>query len=339
MKKIFSCLIIAILMLSASFRDAVAQESIIYAVTLSTGYTHTGMATPLSAMFYKSFSDTSWQYKGRPNNRIYGIDFYGPAKGKIIALATHTGVHQSWDGGKSWKVTTGWQITEVNCVAFDPRNPDILYCSSAYGFYRTTDGGKTWTKHNQGRDSIDAQFVSSFIIDHSNPDVLYCATEDVVYKSNDAGRTWQKLGLRVRRIRTIVQHPTDPRILAVGTEDNGIYFSTDGGRVWEKRDTGVMHSTFYGITFDPNHPDIIYAGGFQTGVYKSTDGGWKWKHYFDGLQRLDVHTIAVDPGNSQRVVAGTIGGGVYQSDDGGKTWRFIGIPNGYVWTIRIERDL
>ncbi len=335
MKRTIVFLILLSLILTLKVSQVHSQESVVYAVTLSTGYGHTGMAMPLSAMFYKSFSDTAWQYKGRPNNRIFGFDFYRPAKGKIIALATHTGVHQSWDWGKSWKVTTDWRITEVNNVAFDPRNPDILYCSSPYGFYKTVDGGKNWAKHIAGLNSVDAQFISSFIIDHSNPDVIYCTTEDVVYKSTNAGESWQKQGLRVNRIRFIAQHPEDPKILAVATENNGIYFSLDGGKVWEKRDTGVMHSTFYGITFDPTNPDIVYAVGFQTGIYKSGDGGKKWNHYFKGLDTLDFRTIAVDPNYSNRLIAGSIGKGIYQSDDGGESWRFIGIPDGYVGKVRI----
>jgi len=335
MKKITYVLLLFCTILIAVVNEIPAQESKIYAVTLSTGYGHTGMAMPLSALFYKTFADTGWQYLGRPNNRIFSFDFFKPANGKIIAMATHTGVHQSWDGGKSWKVTTGWQITEVNNVAFDPRNSDILYCSSPYGFYKTIDDGKTWKKYNTGLNSIDAQFVSSFIIDHSNPDVIYCTTEDVVYKSIDAGESWQKMGLRVRRIRYISQHPNEANILVVATENNGIYFSLDGGNVWEKRDTGVMHPTFYGITFDPTNPDIVYAVGFQTGIYKSVDGGKKWNHYFKGLSTLDFRTIAVDPNNGNRLIAGSIGKGIYQSNDGGESWRFIGIPDGYVGTVKI----
>lgn len=335
MKRLIVYMFFFCLILITMGAEIPAQESKIYAVTLSTGYGHTGMAMPLSAMFYKTFADTGWKYQGRPNNRIFSFDFYKPAKGKIIALATHTGVHQSWDGGKSWRVTTGWRITEVNSVAFDPRNSNIIYCSSPYGFYKTVDGGKNWTKYSNGLNSIDAQFVSSFIIDHSNPDIIYCTTEDVVYQSINAGESWQKMGLWVRRIRFIAQHPKDPKILAVATENNGIYFSLDGGNNWEKRDTGVMHATFYGIIFDPTNPDIVYAVGFQTGIYKSVDGGKKWNHNFKGLDNLDFRSVAVDPNNSNRVVAGSIGKGIYQSDDGGESWRFIGIPDGYVGNVKI----
>lgn len=328
---------LALLLLCLQTSLASPPKSIVYVAPLSTGFYHTGMVIPLSALFYKAVdSDTAWAYKGRPNNRIYGMAFHYPSKGKYMALATHTGVHQSFDYGKTWKVTTGWRITEVNHVQYDPENADMLYCSSPYGFYKTIDGGKSWQKHNNGLETIDAQFVSSFIIDWSNPKHLYCSTEDVVYKSTDRGESWQKLGLQVKRIRTIVQHPKDEKILAVGTENDGIYFSKDGGQTWEKRDTGVLSTTFYSIAFDPSNPDVVYAAGFQTGVYKSTDGGKKWKQYFKGLPILDIHSIAIDPQNSKRLYAGTMGKGVYRSDDGGETWIFAGVKNGIISAIKIE---
>ncbi|MDW7680923.1 MAG: hypothetical protein SCK70_10185 [bacterium] len=314
-----------------------AKEPTLYVSTLATGHYHTGMAVPLSALFYRAVSaDSGWEYMGRPNNRIFNFDFHRASQGKYIALATHTGVHQSFDYGKTWKVTTGWRITEVNNVAFDPDNPDILYCSSPYGFYKSIDAGKTWNKHIYGLNSINAQFVSSFIIDHSNPAVIYSATEDGVYKSVDAGASWEKLGLRIKGVRTIVQHPIDRLSFIVGTEDNGLYFTHDGGRVWERRETGILSSTFYSVAFDPTNADIIYTAGFQTGVYKSIDGGKKWSQSFHGLGILDIRTIAVDPSNSDRIFAGTIGKGLYKSVDGGQTWQYIGLEGGYISSIKID---
>ena len=315
-----------------------AQESMLYVTTLSTGHYHTGMSIPLSALFYKPVnSDSSaWKFQGRPNNRIFCVAFHEKSGGKFRALATHTGIHQSYDFGKTWQVTTDWRITEANCVEYDPKNPEIVYCSSPYGFYKSIDSGKTWIKKIKGLETINAQFVSNFIIDHSNSDILYCSTEDVLYKSTDAGESWQKMGLRVPSIRTIIQHPIKSEILIAGTENNGLYFSFDGGKTWEKRDTGILTQTFYTITFDPTDPDIIYAGGFQTGVYKSIDGGKKWKQYFNGLTRLDIQALAVDPQNPNTVFAGTMGEGLFRSNDGGQNWKTAALANGFVTTIKIE---
>ena len=312
-----------------------AGEPTVYLVTLSTSYAHTGMAIPLSALFYKSAdTDTNWHYYGRPNNRIFNMDMDRTSGHRMMALATHTGVHQSFDYGRTWKVTTDWRMTEVSCVAFNSQNPDIIYAGSPYGFYKTVDAGSHWKQHNTGLNSIDAQFVSSIVIDAGRPARLFISTEDGVYISVDAGESWKRSKLSVRNVRTVVQHPRNPRILAAGTENNGVYFSIDGGHIWEKRDTGLMHNTIYTIAFDPDNPDVVYAGGFQTGVYKSVDGGYKWKNYFAGLPVLDIHAIAVTPGNSNLVFAGTMGQGAYVSTDAGKTWQYAGIKNGYVSAIK-----
>jgi len=325
-----------VLMISVQVHSGFSKEPTVYVVTLSTGFYHTGMAIPLSALFYQPVAiDSNWNYMGRANNRIYSLDVHIASKGKIMAMATHTGVHQSFDFGKTWKVTTDWRMTEVNNIKINQQNPDLIYASSPYGFYKTINGGKHWTKHNDGLKSIDAQFVSSIVIDAANSDRLLISTEDGVYISKNAGDSWERSSLSIRNVRFIVQHPTNPDIFAVGTDNNGIYFSADGGKVWAKRDTGVMHPAIYTITFDPNNPDIIYAGGFQTGVYKSTDGGKKWKHTFKGLDNLDVHAIAVTPGNSDLVYVGTMGSGVYVSEDAGKSWQYIGIKNGFVSEIKI----
>lgn len=319
------------------FRVGLAQEPKVYVATLNTGFGHTGMAMPVSALFFQPVTavDTSWQFLGRPNNRIFNVDFYRSGSPMHIALATHTGVQQSQDAGITWKVTTDWRVTEVLNVAIDPKNPDVLYCCSPYGFYKTEDGGKKWRQLIAGLKSIDARYVSTIVIDHGNSKRLFIATEDGIYRSEDAGNSWTRTGLNVRNSRVVAQHPTDANTLVAGTENNGLYFSYDGGQIWEKRDTGVGHDTFYAITFDGNNPDIIYAGGYQTGVYRSIDAGLKWTRSHQGLVNLDIQALAVTPGNSDRVYAGTVGGGVYLSQDRGYSWRYFGIHNGYITAIKI----
>ncbi|HNR68705.1 MAG TPA: hypothetical protein PKN24_11740 [bacterium] len=313
-------------------------EATVYAVTLSTSYTHTGQNHTQSGLFYRSLSDTVWHFSGRPNNRAYNVDRFAPANGRILGLATHNGVQMSWDGGKTWKVTSDWRMTEVNNIRFHPTDSSIVYATSPYGFYKSIDGGHSWTQHNLGLNNVDATFVSSLFLDSRNPDTIVISTEDGVYRSTDAGQKWQRLGLAVRNIRIVVQNPQKPELMFAGTEDNGIYASLNNGENWEKCDTGVMHNTFYALAFDPQQPTTLYAGGFQTGVYQSTDSGKTWKHHFRGLDDLDIHSLAVDPFNGRRIYAGTINSGVYLSEDSGKSWDFIGVDKGHVWGLTIKTN-
>jgi photosystem II stability/assembly factor-like uncharacterized protein len=314
--------------------SALAQESTVFATVVATRGYVVGAANPPTGLFYqRSSEDTTWHHTGSNNIRAFGLAVHAPAAGQLIYIAAGNGVHKTADGGKSWKITTGWEITEVLWVSIDSQNAEKVYIATAYGIYKTSDGGATWKQMNNG---LASTFASSVIIDHANSNVIYCSTEDGVFGSRDGAQTWQRLDLHVKNIRVVAQHPHDPPMLVAGTENHGIYISRDGGKVWAKSEVGLDHVTFYTIAFDPNHPEIIYAGGYVTGVYKSIDSGQSWKRNLEGLTNLNIHSIAVDPANSNRVYAGTMWGGIFRSDDGGTTWRQAGLSGSQVWAISIQ---
>jgi photosystem II stability/assembly factor-like uncharacterized protein len=306
------------------------QESTVYATVISTKLFIVGAANPQTGLFYQRPSeDTVWHRTGAKNIRANCVAAFPPAKGRVVYVASGNGLHKTTDGGQSWKITTGWEITEALWVSVDPHNESNVYIGTAYGVFKTTDGCTTWRQTHSG-------FTSSVIVDHSNSSVLYASTEDGVFKSLNAGETWSRLGISVKRIRIVVQNPMNPVILFVGTEDNGMYTTLNGGKTWDKVEAGIDHNTFYTITFDPNNPDAMYAGGYITGVYKSIDGGKRWTRTCKGFSVESIHAIAVDPVNGNRVYAATIGDGVYRSDDGGISWRSVGLRSSQVWSISIQ---
>jgi photosystem II stability/assembly factor-like uncharacterized protein len=324
-----------VVLLAWGFSDLPAQESTVYASVVATRNFTVGSANAQSGLFYQRPSDdTTWQHTGAPNIRAFGAAVYRPAQGQLIFIAAGNGVHRTTDGGKSWKITTGWEITEALGVAIDPQAPQTVYVATAYGIYKTSDGGATWQQKNTG---LLSTFTACVLIDHANPKALYCATEDGAFGSRDGADSWHKLGLHAANIRVIAQHPNDGRLLIAGTENNGIYISRNGGKAWAKSEIGIGHNTFYAIAFDPNNAGVIYAGGYVTGVYKSSDAGRSWTNSHRGLANLSVHSLAVDPADSRRVYAGTIWGGVFRSHDGGATWRKAGLSGAQVWTILIQR--
>jgi len=57
----------------------------------------------------------------------------------------NTYVYASDDYGKSWrKITNGLPVTAVNRIAEDPRTPQLLVVSHAYGVHFSNDAGATW---------------------------------------------------------------------------------------------------------------------------------------------------------------------------------------------------
>jgi len=324
---------IVVMILLATSASSLAQKSTVYLSVLSTKLFVVGAANPQTGIFHRSTSDTGWKHTGPPNIRAFGFDVHTPSRGSLLAIASGNGVHQSRDGGKTWKITTGSEITEVQSVVIDRNDRTFMLCTTPYGVFRTLDGGMSWRECNSG---IREKFTSSVIIDQKNSNLLYCATDDGVYRSENRGDSWQRTGLAVGGGRVVVQHPTDSNTLIVGTENHGIYITRNSGATWDKTEAGLDHSTFYTIVYDPTNPQVLYAGGYVTGVYKSTDGGQSWVRKNDGLTTLNIHSLAVDPTNGNRVFAGTHGGGVFESDNAGSTWRSAGLHGSQVWTISVQ---
>ena len=324
----------ALVAASLGCADLFAQESTVYASVVSTKLFVVGAANPQTGLFYlRTSDDTTWQHTGPDNIRAFGIAVHTQSRGRLVCIASGNGVHKTTDGGRTWKIVTGWRITEVLWVAIDRRAPVVMFCATPYGVYKTSDGGITWEEKTKG---VQQKFTSSVIIDHSTSSTIYCSTEDGVYRSDDGGETWFRTGLNVGGVRVVVQHPTNADVLLAGTDDHGIYITRNGGKYWEKTEAGLDHSTFYTMVFDPQNPQILYAGGYVTGVYKSTDGGTSWKRTNAGLTNLNIHSIAVDPTNGDRVYAATQWGGVFRSDDGGSTWRSSGLSGSQVWAITVQ---
>ncbi len=334
-KRIFYPIVVFILLSFLQQQRLTAQGSTVYASVLSTKLFIVGAANPNTGLYYQHpLEDTTWHHTGATRIRAFGLATDASSKGKTLYIASGNGVHKTTDGGETWRVTTGWEITEVLCVTPDRSNKDVVYIATPYGVYKTTDGCATWKNMNEGLGF--PFFTQSIIIDHSDPKTLYCALEEGVYVSHDAAASWTRTGLHVANARVIVQHPRDPKTLFVGTENNGMYVTRNSGKSWSKTEAGVDHATFYAIAFDPNHPDMMYAGGYVSGMYKSIDGGMSWKRKSNGLEYQTIHSIAVDPTNSSRVYAGTIFGGIHRTENGGETWKSAGLPGAQIYRIIIQ---
>lgn len=309
-------------------------ESTVYVSVVATKLFVVGAANPRTGIHFQHPSaDSAWQHTGPVNIRAFGVAVQPGTDRKILYIASGNGVHRSTDGGATWKITTGWNITEVLSVSPDPFDPEKVYCATPYGVFRTTDGCGTWQQASAG---LGALFISQVTASPLVKGQVFCATESGAYVSTDGATTWKRMGLSVGGVRTLVQHPRNPKVLAAGTEDHGLYMSTDGGKVWTRREAGIDHLTFYAIAFDPSAPDTMYASGYVTGVYRSMDGGVSWKRMNEGLSVLSFKCLAVDPRESRRVYAGAYWGGVYVSEDRGGHWKSVGPPDSQVWTISIQ---
>jgi photosystem II stability/assembly factor-like uncharacterized protein len=281
-------------------------------------------------LFKREVGDTGWRNVYHPNLFAFSIGFWQRGSVSRYYIAGGNGLHRSTDGGESWRVLTSWQTEEILSVALDPIDSSVLYVATPFGVFRSTDGGNRWEKKIQG---MKKWFVQRVIIDWKDRRTLYAAAEDDLYRSRDAGEEWVALGVDVPGILTVLQHPVDPSVLIVGTENDGVRVSDDGGKTW-KAGRGLPQTAFYALRSSPDG-HALYAGGYKTGLWKSRDAGVTWSLVWAAPEVEAIFSIFVHPEDSQHLIVGTSGQGVYESLDGGRSWKSAGLNGAHVKQIEL----
>jgi hypothetical protein len=293
------------------------------------------------AGLYRHEADTTWTHLGWGNTRNFGLD--GPASDPgTVYLACGNGVLRTLDNSASWKVTTGWEMTEVLDVAVDPNAPTHVYAATAYGVWHSPDQGATWTEVNRGIPAPEATFTQTLAVDRRHAGHLVAGSEQGLFRTTNGGARWTPVGPRDVAIRAVTQSPADPERWLAGTERQGVLRSTDGGKTWSAVEDDVGMETIYAVAAHPSDADRLAAAGFAGGVYRSDDGGATWRRA--GLADYRIHALAFDPQTPERLWAGTLGDGVFYSDGFGEgdspgaaagdeapeDWRYAGLDGAVV---------
>jgi photosystem II stability/assembly factor-like uncharacterized protein len=260
------------------------------------------------------------------------------------------GVYKSEDGGRSWKNMGLKESRHIGSIVIDPRDSNVVYVAAHgplwgpggdRGLYKTTDGGKTWSKVLEISENTG---VNEVVMDPRNPDVLYAAAwqrrrhvwtlitggpESGIHKTTDGGKTWTKLasGLpsgHVGRIGLAIS-PANPDVVyaivpAADREKQGIYRTTNRGVTWERRGGTITSGNYYQeIVADPKDVDRVYI--MDTFLQVTDDGGRTARRAGERLKHVDNHALWIDPDNTDYLLNGN-DGGVYESFDRGRTWIF-----------------
>ena len=269
----------------------------------------------------------------REEEDTFRFRFVGPIVGNRIAAvagisgdpttyyagAASGGVWKSTDGGNGWEpVFDKEPAAAIGSIAVDPSDHNVVWVGTGEawmirdtdvmgnGVYRSSDGGKTWTR--TGLDETGR--IARILVHPTNPNVVFvCAL----------GRA------------------TGPQ------QERGVFRTTDRGEHWDRVLFVDEKTGCSGLTIDPNNSRVLFAGMWQvelhtwgelsggpgSGVYVSRDGGNKWTRLEGhGLPKPPVGKIdvAIAPTDSNRVYAliqTKDQGSVWRSDDGGENWRAV----------------
>jgi len=216
------------------------------------------------------------------------------------------GLYKSEDAGATWRHIGLDESRVIPSILVDPKNPDIVLVASegdlwkkseSRGVFRSTDGGRTWTKTLYINDSTGVQKIARAF---DRPDVIFAttirhynvpvpasgifpappapvagATPPVVqsatrlYKSTDEGITWTEVTggglpqLNGCEYVAVAQNTNATRVFVIG--NNGLFRTDDGGTTWkqmDKDDARIRNGQGgynCGVYVNTKNPAIVYS--------------------------------------------------------------------------------
>jgi photosystem II stability/assembly factor-like uncharacterized protein len=245
----------------------------------------------------------------------------------MIVVGTNNGIYRSMDAGDNWKkldTSSAEGLQNVESLAIDPRNTDVVYAGTWYLPYRTRDGGQSWAVTKQG--IIDDSDIFALNIDPRDANHIFASACSGIYESHNNGDSWSKVqGIpsQSRRTRAIMQHPSLPGVVFAGTTE-GFWRSADGGNSWML--TTSKQIEVNSIAVHPNNPQVVHIGTNNYGVMVSRDGGRTFVPSNGGYSGRFTKVLFTDREREGRIYAATIntatgGGFFFISNDGGDTWQ------------------
>ena len=277
------------------------------------------------------------------------------------------GIYVSHDEGKTWTNKGLKKSEHLSKIIVHPDNSNVVYVASQgplwskggeRGFYRSEDGGATWTK-TLGNNEWTG--VTDLVMSQDNPDILYAATWDRhrtvasymgggpgsgLHKSTDGGKTWTalKTGLPTSNLGKIglAISPFNSETIYAAIEldrtKGGVYMSQNGGASWSKQSDAVSGGT------GPHYYQELYASPHQEGrlylmsnyVQYSVDHGKTFQFMNEENKHVDSHAMAFKKSDPNYVLFGT-DGGLYESFDLTKSWHyFANLPVTQYYKVAVD---
>ena len=265
---------------------------------------------------------------------------YVAAMGHLYSENSERGVFKTTNGGTTWeKVLFVNDRIGVIDLVMNPKSPDVLYAATydkqrlpwqmvnggpESGIYKTTDGGRAWTRLRAGLPEGRIGRIGLDIF-RGNPDILYAVIENQnprvvapgapappvgrgglpatyggqVYRTDNAGALWTRMSADDYNVspkgpyyfsQIFVDPGNDKHVLV--TQD-GYRRSLDGGRTWNAPNVFPrMFGDFRTLWFDPQNPDRMIAGS-DGGIAITYDGG-RTSDHFANLPVAEIYAVGVD---------------------------------------------
>jgi photosystem II stability/assembly factor-like uncharacterized protein len=288
-----------------------------------------------------------------------------------VGFAT-SGVWKTTNNGTTFQpIFDTYSTASIGDIAVAPSNPEIVWVgtgepnnrqSSSFGdgIYKSTDGGKTFTR--MGLEN--SQTIARIVIHPTDANTVYVAvlghlfgpnTERGLYKTTDGGRNWSNLKFidEDTGFTDVAMDRSDPKTLYAasyqrrrtawgfngGGPGSGIWKTSDAGKTWTKlQGNGLPEGVLgrIGLDVSRSNPNVIYAqmevgASAGTGAEEQTPGA-ATPTPTPTPSATPAASPTPTPLNPKRP-------GIWRSNDKGRTWRIVSNENNrpmYYSQIRVD---
>jgi len=308
-------------------------------------------------------SASSWVSRGPQNvgGRTRSLLINPSDPNKLLAGSVSGGLWRSLNGGKTWKPVDDYlKSLAIGSLAYDPRNPMIVYAGTGEGqfnsdaiggagIFKSVDGGSAWS---QLPSTADWDTVNRIAVSPSDGNVILASKRyGGIMRSSDGGTSWTN-AYGAQGSFDVEFDPTDGACAVahiINYDFAGNYWfhaalhSSDGGISWEIAGGLGKQQGFDSrieLAYAPSDPRIVYA--LLGAVWRSSDGGKNYKKMTKGKSPVGPangwynNTLWVDPTNPNFLLAANTN--LYRSSNAGKTFKKID-DGGYILTVQPHVDI
>lgn len=188
-------------------------------------------------------------------------------------------------------------------------------CGTGKNFFKTLDGGITWTPIALPGYAGEPLYNVTFIDENIG---LVCGNSAVgsidVYRTTDGGNTWTRAGFPLGG-SWYHQDYVSSTVGFMGC-NGALVRTTNAGATWPIRSQYPDCPVIYGMDFIDANNGFVAGDDVQNnqyGVFRTVDGGVTWQRVFDNVSNDVIYLTPT-------VLIAESGTSMYRSTDNGTTW-------------------